>query len=45
MFVKNPNLGADPNLGDFTVHYYRFTKNLSYIKKSAKSGKNQIFLT
>ena len=19
MFVKNPNLGADPNLGDFTV--------------------------
>ena len=21
MFVKNPNLGADPNLGDFTVYY------------------------
>ena len=20
MFVKNPNLGADPNLGDFTVY-------------------------
>ena len=21
MFVKNPNLGADPNLGDFTVYH------------------------
>ena len=23
MFVKNPNLGADPNLGDFTVYLFQ----------------------
>ena len=26
MFVKNPNLGADPNLGDFTVKFLSISK-------------------
>ena len=26
MFVKNPNLGADPNLGDFTVMVFLIFK-------------------
>ena len=28
MFVKNPNLGAYPNLGDFTVAINIMTSNL-----------------
>ena len=30
MFVKNPNLGADPNLGDFTVLQIRMIHQKIY---------------
>ena len=30
MFVKNPNLGADPNLGDFTVSYVKIDHKFNY---------------
>ena len=35
MFVKNPNLGADPNLGDFTVCHDRPINKKSPPKKGS----------
>ena len=39
MFVKNPNLGADPNLGEITVWTYRrFNAIVSQLKMHYFSG-------